>query len=687
MSNHYKTDILLKVPEQAYKTYVRPILEYASTVWDPHTKELTSQLEMVQRRATRFVTADYRRRHSVTLMLNQLQWQTLLQRRTHSKVTMLYRIHHELVAIPATPPYIIYSSTSNRGHHLQLQQHHCHPEFLLNQGVKATEWLRLFCSQCLHSCRFPKIWRRSKVIAIHKPNKPLDDPKGYRPIALLCVPYKFLERLLHTRLDPVIDPQLPCEQAGFRRGRSTADQVTLLTQDIEDAFDAGEKAGVVLLDLSAAYDTVWLRGLHLKLLQMIPDRHMVKFIMEMLYNRSFTLNTSDGQCSRQRRLKNGVPQGSVLAPMLFNVYIHDLPVTQAKKYGYADDLAILLQKKSWEDIEGGLTADMTILSTYLENWRLKLSIAKTMSSVFHLHNKEANREINITVNGNRLQFQSAPTYLGVKLDRTLSFRQHLENLSAKTTARVALIRRLAGTTWGAATKTLKVSTLALVYSAAEYCAPVWCRSSHTKKLDTVLNSAMRTVSGCLRATPVNHLPILSGIAPPTLRREAAVLALSRKAQANEDHLLHRMLQERPTRARLKSRRPFSQQAHHLSDLAPPGVTKQSWLRTRWKDDWLAAPPSRLHNFIRDPHSVPGLDLPRKQWTTLNRLRTGVGRFSSSMLKWGLKDSSVCECGAPEQTVDHILDVCPQHRPPSGREGIVSLDEDTRAWLASTGLEI
>ena len=239
----------------------------------------------------------------------------------------------------------------------------------------------------------------------------------------------------------------------------------------------------------------------------------------------------------------------------------------------------------------------------------------------------------------------------------------------------------------ASTKTLKVFTLALVYSAAEYCAPVWCRSSHTKKLDTMLNSAMRTVSGCLRATPVNHLTILSGIAPPTLRREAAVLALFRKAQANEDHLLYRMLQERPTRARLKSRRPVSQQTHHLGDLAPPRVTKQSWPRTRWKDDWLAAPPSRLHNFIRDPHSVPGLDLPRNQWTTLNRLRTGVGRFSSSMLKWGLKDSSLRECGAPEQTVDHILDVCPPHRPPSGREGMVSLDEDTRAWLAYTGLEI
>ena len=107
-----------------FKTYVRPILEYASTVWEPHTKELITQLEMVQRRAARFVTADYRRRHSVILLLNQLQWQTLIQRRTHSKVTMLYRIHHQVVAIPAGPPYIIYSNSTTSGHHLQFQQHH-----------------------------------------------------------------------------------------------------------------------------------------------------------------------------------------------------------------------------------------------------------------------------------------------------------------------------------------------------------------------------------------------------------------------------------------------------------------------------------------------------------------------------------------------------------------------------------
>ena len=542
-------------------------------------------------------------------------------------------------------------------------------------------------NRTINLCSWEKDLFDAKVIALLKPNKPVDDPKGYRPIALLCVPYKIMERLLHARLDPVIDPILPKEQAGFRRGKSTVDQVTLLTQDIEDSFQTGEKAGVVLLDLTAAYDTVWLRGLHLKLLQTISDRHMVSFIMEMMNNRSFTLHTSDGQRSRLRRLKNGVPQGSVLAPMLFNIYMYDIPGTLSKKYGYADDLAILTSDKSWEKIESGLTADMDTLSTYLKNWRLKLSVAKTLSCAFHLNNREASRELNIKVNNSRLQFQASPTYLGVKLDRTLTFRQHLENLSAKTSARVAMIRRLAGTTWGASTKTLRISTQALVFSAAEYCAPVWCRSFHTKKLDSTLNNALRMVSGCLRATPVNQLPILAGIAPPTLRREAAVLALSRKATNNEDHLLHQAATENPQRARLKSRRPFTEHAHQLLRSTPADVSKRTWLTRRWTEEWQAADHSRLDRFVDEPGELLGEDLPRRQWTTLNRLRTGVGRFAATMKGWGLKDSAACDCGHPEQTVDHIIESCPQHRPPNGEYGILILDDDTRTWLASTELQV
>ena len=96
---------------------------------------------------------------------------------------------------------------------------------------------------------------------------------------------------------------------------------------LEEAFEKGHKAGVILVDLTAAYDTVWHQGLTLKLLHTIPDRHLVRFICTIISNRSFTLKTSDGQVSRLRRLKNGVPQGSVLAPTLFNIYLSDLPPT------------------------------------------------------------------------------------------------------------------------------------------------------------------------------------------------------------------------------------------------------------------------------------------------------------------------------------------------------------------------
>ncbi|KAJ3612124.1 hypothetical protein NHX12_020401 [Muraenolepis orangiensis] len=169
---------------------------------------------------------------------------------------------------------------------------------------------------------------------------------------------------------------------------------------------------------------------------------------------------------------------------------------------YADDLAIMLRRTTWSAVEQGLNQDMSILAAYLRKWRLQLSTGKTVSAAYHLCNGEAKRELSVSVDNKRLEHQLAPKYLGVRLDRTLSYKRHLEEVRAKVTARVSLIRRLAGTTWGASARTLRISTQALVFSAAEYCAPVWSRSPHVKKVDPIINNALRIITGCLKPTPV-----------------------------------------------------------------------------------------------------------------------------------------------------------------------------------------
>jgi len=204
----------------------------------------------------------------------------------------------------------------------------------------------------MRQLKIPKIWIRAPIVAIPKPEK--GDPKSYRLISLLCVPFKILERLIYARIQPTTDPMFPQVQTGFRHGRSAVHQVTLLTQVIEDGFSAKKKAGAVFVRITAAYDTVWHRGLTCKLLRLLPDRHMVHMMIDMVGNLSFTLTTGNDKRSRLS-FKHGVPQAAVLETLFFNTYITDLPNIVSKKYAYADNLAIMHADGDKQAVEGVLS--------------------------------------------------------------------------------------------------------------------------------------------------------------------------------------------------------------------------------------------------------------------------------------------------------------------------------------------
>jgi len=132
-----------------------------------------------------------------------------------------------------------------------------HNELLVNLGESVITWLTLFINTCFHNNRIPKMWRRASVIALLKPGKLDTSPKSYRPISFLCTTFKLTERLILNRINPIVEKFLPHEQAGFRSGRYTVDQVDCLTQNIEQAFGDKNVCGAIFLDLTAAYDTVW----------------------------------------------------------------------------------------------------------------------------------------------------------------------------------------------------------------------------------------------------------------------------------------------------------------------------------------------------------------------------------------------------------------------------------------------
>ncbi len=131
--------------------------------------------------------------------------------------------------------------------------------------------------------------------------------------------------MILNRLNPFVDQEIIKQQAGFRAGKSTTGQLLNLTQYIEDGYEQGVITGTVFVDLSAAYDTVNHRLLLNKIYTMTKDIEFTDLISSMLANRRFYVELN-GQKSRWRNQKNGLPQGSVLSPVLFNMYTNDQPI-------------------------------------------------------------------------------------------------------------------------------------------------------------------------------------------------------------------------------------------------------------------------------------------------------------------------------------------------------------------------
>ena len=190
-----------------------------------------------------------------------------------------------------------------------------------------------------------------------------------------------------------------------------------------------------------------------------------------------------------------------------------------------------------------------------------------------------------------------------------------------------------------------------------------------------LNETMRIITGCLKPTPTHLLPVLSGIASAKLRRESATRKISRQAWASDEHPLHNLAQDYQSLdlQRLKSRRPFYR---HLGQ----HQSSECNIKEAWNEEWVQS--HRTSQFqINSNTAIPlGSDLPKKLWISLNRLRSGVGRFGADMHRWGLKPTPTCTCRARAQTAEHIIYECSFLRSPNTVQDLSTINDEMKNWL-------
>ena len=356
-----------------------------------------------------------------------------------------------------------------------------------------------------------------------------------------------------------------------------------------------------------------------------------------------------------------------------------MPKTQSLKLGYADDWVLAHQSRDWKELETVLSKDTTALKTFFDRWYLRMNTTKTVSTTFHLNNHEAEKTLKIQAGNASLPTDKNPKYLGVTLDRCLTYKKHLEESAKKIAARNSLIRKLTGTSWGAGQTVLRTSALALCYSVAEYCAPVWTRCNHTNLIDVKLRDSMRIITGCLKSTPVEWLPVMSAIPPPNIRREEVNQKWIETVNTTEKDIpLKEILSSAPKTSRLKSRRPF-----YLS------ADKNFNLNESWRREWRNNTPAGGDIIVDPTIRLPGFqECSRKEWVTANRIRSRHNRTEKTLFRWGMKDSPICpKCQEAPQDTDHLVLHCPSTSLEGGYETVNRAEETFRTWIQDNKFEV
>lgn len=344
---------------------------------------------------------------------------------------------------------------------------------------------------------FPAHWKTSNIIPLLKAGKNKTDPGSYRPISLLQTLGKLTEKIIAKRLNDYEQSNkiIVDQQFGFRERHNTVQQVVRIVNDIATNFNKNNVTVMLLLDIEKAFDRVWIDGLIYKMIQHKYPIVLTKLINSYLRNRKLQVNINSSTSSK-KKIRAGVPQGSVLGPKLFNIYLNDLPTFPKTKLAlFADDTAIYAHSFNAIVAAKQIQIHLNILQEYYTEWKIALNESKTEVIVFA--KKTKNRKIiqPIKVYNHTTQPTHTVKYLGVHLDSKLLYTEHFKQTLRKAYAMQKKLYPLMVSSSKVSPRNKKLIYTMILRPIITYAAAVWCSAAPTniKPLQLYQNKCLRLI--------------------------------------------------------------------------------------------------------------------------------------------------------------------------------------------------